>query len=90
MAVQKVPASAFPPQVRKWPVCPKPLDRNSVRYCTRHLTIARLRKPPKNAKGEPPGSIAWLYEGSFESSHGRQPGTLKALKANAKRKRGEK
>ena len=28
------------------------LDRNSVRYCTRHLEIARLRKPPKNAKGK--------------------------------------
>jgi hypothetical protein len=72
-------------------VCPKPLDRSSVRYCKRHLIIARLRKPPKNAKGEPPGSISWVYEGNFESSHGRAPGTVKALKErNEKRKRGEK
>ena len=24
--------------------CPKPLDRNSVRYCTKHLVAARARK----------------------------------------------
>jgi len=74
----------------KCAVCPKPLDRNSVRYCTRHLEIARLRKPPKGAKGGLPGSRGWLYEGGFESSHGRAPGTVKALKeANEKRKRGK-
>jgi hypothetical protein len=62
-------------------VCPQPLARNSVRYCERRLRIARLRKKPKNAKGELPGSIDWLYSDGeqFESSHGRQPGTLKAL-----------
>ena len=72
-------------------ICPKPLDRSSVRYCTRHLEIARLRHKPKGAKGEPPGSIGWLYgDGIFESSHGKQPATLKALKeANEKRKRGK-
>lgn len=70
-------------------VCPQPLDRNSVRYCTRHLEIARLRKPPKNPKGSLPGSVDWLYSGDvFESSHGKQPGTLKALaEAREKRKR---
>jgi len=62
-------------------VCPEPLARNSVRYCERHLRIARLRHKPKNAKGELPGSIDWLYSdgAQFESSHGRQPGTMKAL-----------
>ena len=59
-------------------ICPQPLARNSVRYCERHLRIARLRKKPKNAKGEQAGSIAWLYSDGeqFESSQGRQPGTL--------------
>ena len=67
-------------------VCPTRLDPSSVRYCKRHLIIARLRKPPKNAKGEPPGSIGWLYgDGVFESSHGKAPSTVKALKeANEK------
>lgn len=69
-------------------ICPKPLDRNSVRYCTRHLAMAGARRRPKRAKGEPPGSIAWLYEGDFESSRGRQPGSLKALsEARGKRKK---
>jgi hypothetical protein len=72
-------------------VCPQPLARNSVRYCERHLRIARLRKKPKNAKGELPGSIDWLYSDGeqFESSHGRQPGTLKAL-ARAREKQAKK
>jgi hypothetical protein len=72
-------------------VCPQPLARNSVRYCERHLRIARLRKKPKNAKGELPGSIDWLYSDGeqFESSHGRQPGTLKAL-ALAREKQAKK
>ncbi len=34
-------------------VCPTPLDRNSVRYCPRHLAIMRARKKPKGAKGSP-------------------------------------
>jgi hypothetical protein len=72
-------------------VCPEPLARNSVRYCERHLRIARLRHKPKNAKGELPGSINWLYSDGeqFESSHGRQPGTLKAL-ALAREKQAKK
>lgn len=63
-------------------ICPKPLAHNSVRFCEKHLRIARLRHKPKNAKGELPGSVAWLYDDNgkdFESSHGRQPGSLKAL-----------
>ncbi|MFI5057554.1 MAG: hypothetical protein ACHQLQ_05165 [Candidatus Acidiferrales bacterium] len=77
----------------KCSVCPRPLARNSVRYCEKHLADARGRKKPKGGKGQPPGSIGWLYEGGFESGHGRQPGTLKALKeANEKRakKKGRK
>jgi hypothetical protein len=70
-------------------VCPTPLAHNSVRFCEKHLTMARLRHKPKNAKGEPPGSIGWLYGEGFESQHGRQPGTLKAL-ALAREKRTEK
>jgi hypothetical protein len=70
-------------------VCPEPLAHNSVRYCERHLTIARLRKKPKNAKGSPPGTIAYLYGEGFESQHGRQPGTLKAL-ALAREKQAKK
>jgi hypothetical protein len=67
-------------------VCPKPLARNSVRYCEKHLTAARLRMTPSKGK---PGTIGWLYAETEESSHGRQPGALKALaEANEKRKRG--
>jgi hypothetical protein len=60
-------------------VCPRPLARNSVCYCERHLAIARARHKPVGGKGAPPGSRDFLYEGTFESGHGRQPGTLKAL-----------
>jgi hypothetical protein len=70
-------------------VCPQPLAHNSVRYCERHLTIARLRHEPKNAKGKAPGSVGWLYGEGFESSHGRQPGTIKAL-ALAREKQAKK
>jgi DNA repair exonuclease SbcCD ATPase subunit len=41
-------------------VCPQPLDRNSVRLCTRHLEIDRLRKPPKGGHGRQPGSLKVL------------------------------
>jgi hypothetical protein len=40
--------------------CPHPLDRNSVRYCTKHLEVARLRKPPKGGHGCQPGSLKVL------------------------------
>jgi len=67
-------------------VCPEPLAHNSVRYCEKHLTAARLRKKPKNAKGSQPGSIGWLHGEGFESQHGRQPGSLQTL-AIARKKR---
>jgi hypothetical protein len=73
-------------------VCPQKLARNSVRYCERHLSIARAKHKPKGAKGEQPGTVGSLYAGvsrdgdlgtltvdAFKSGHGRQPGTLKAL-----------
>jgi ribosomal protein L34E len=66
--------------------CPKPLDRNSVDMCTGHLTAARLRKKPINAKGAPPGSIGWLHGEGFESQHGRTPGTLQSLAIARKKK----
>jgi len=69
-------------------VCPEPLARNSVRYCEKHLTAARLRKKPKNAKGSPPGSIGWLHGEGFESQQGRQPGTLQSLAITRKKKSG--
>jgi hypothetical protein len=59
-------------------VCPQPLDPNSVRYCTKHLTAARHRK--EKAGKAAPGSREYLYsEEKQPSTHGRQPGTLKAL-----------
>ena len=74
----------------KCSVCPKPLANRSVRYCERHLEIARLRHKPVGAKGSPPGSIDWLYGDVFESSHGKQPGSLKALADHReKQKRGK-
>jgi hypothetical protein len=49
-------------------VCPEPLDRNSVRYCTAHLEKSRERQrtKQKNLNGAP---------------HGRARGTLAALAA---------
>jgi len=41
----------------KCAVCPQPLSHKSVRYCEKHLTAARLRYKPKNAKGAPPEII---------------------------------
>jgi hypothetical protein len=66
--------------------CPEPLDRNSVRYCTKHLQNARLRYKPKNAKGARPGSIGWLHGEGFESQHGRMPGTLQATNITRQKK----
>jgi hypothetical protein len=66
----------------KCSLCPKPLARHSVRYCERHLRVARLRHKPKNAKGELPGSVAWLYSdgvNNLRAGTAWQPGTLKAL-----------
>src|SRR5207249_2188950 len=55
-------------------------------YCEKHLTAARLRVKPKNAKGSQPGSIGWLHGEGFESQHGRQPGTLQSLAIARKKK----
>jgi hypothetical protein len=57
-------------------ICPEPLDRNSVRYCEKHLRDARLRMTPSKGK---PGSVGWLYGETEESTHGRQPGSLAAM-----------
>jgi hypothetical protein len=60
-------------------VCPKPLARNSVAFCEKHLEAARLRMTPSKGK---PGSVGWLYGETAESTHGRQPGTLASLAIN--------
>lgn len=63
-------------------VCPEPLDRNSVRYCTKHLAMARTKSArQRGAKGEP-GSREFLYGEPSESTHGRQPGTLASIAMN--------
>ena len=67
--------------------CPSPLARHSVRYCERHLALARGRYQPKGGKGGPPGSAEYLYEGAFESGHGKQPGSLAVLAATRERQR---
>jgi len=57
--------------------CPQPLDRNSVRYCTKHLAWARTKSArQRGAKGEP-GSREYLYGEAdvTPSTQGRQPGT---------------
>jgi hypothetical protein len=41
--------------------------------------MARARQKPKDARGQTQGSISWLHEGELEISHGKQPGTVKAL-----------
>lgn len=74
----------------KCSVCPKPLAHHSVRYCEEHLAKIRVRDRQKKGLSDP-GSLEYLYSGEVTpSTHGRQPGTLKALKeANEKRKRGK-
>ena len=73
-------------------ICPKPLDRNSARFCTRHLALERARYTQKKGLSVP-RSREYLYAGELpESTHGRQPGSLKALaesrEKKAKKKRG--
>jgi len=67
--------------------CPQPLARHSTRYCDLHLSLARGRYKPKGGKGGPPGSREYLYEGKFESGHGKQPGSLAVLAATRERQR---
>jgi hypothetical protein len=55
--------------------CTEPLDRNSVRYCTKHLAMLRERDArDRQKKGIKPGT------------QGRQPGTLTALAASRDKK----
>jgi hypothetical protein len=66
----------------KCAVCPNPRDPNSVRFCTKHLAMARVRDSKRRGvKGEP-GSRDYLYGEIPESTHGRQPGTLASLAMN--------
>ncbi len=68
-------------------VCPKPLDRNSVRFCTKHLAMSRDRERQKKGLRSDPGSREYLYSGELsESTHGRQPGTLASLAMNREKK----
>lgn len=70
----------------KCAVCPKPLDRDSVRYCTKHLAAARTKSArQRGVKGEP-GSADYLYGEIPESTHGRTPGTLASLAINREKK----
>jgi len=43
-------------------VCPQPLDRNSVKYCTLHLEKARGRNKLKGGHGRQPGTLKALAE----------------------------
>lgn len=64
----------------KCSLCPKPLDRNSVRFCTEHLRKSRDRQRAKKGPRSEPGSTEYLYSGEVTpSTHGRQPGTLQSL-----------
>ena len=66
--------------------CPKPLARNSVRYCEKHLAMTRSRASQKKALSLP-GSREYLYAGELpESTHGRQPGTLASLAMHREQK----
>jgi hypothetical protein len=68
-------------------VCPQPLDRNSVRYCTKHLTATRMRYKPKGGKDESPGSINYLYQDHTpEERRGRAPATLASLEMSREKR----
>jgi hypothetical protein len=49
--------------------CPEPLDRNSVRYCSKHLSEQRERKRGKS-------------DMSDKAPHGRHPNSIAALARN--------
>jgi len=70
----------------KCSVCPEPLDRNSVRFCTKHLGMKRNRAQQKKGLSDP-GSREYLYSGELsESTQGRTPGTLASLAMNREKK----
>ena len=60
-------------------MCAEPLARNSVRYCEKHLMMARHNMARKKGVRGEPGSVDYLYGEVKESEHGRQPGTLASL-----------
>jgi hypothetical protein len=67
-------------------VCPKPLDQNSVRYCTKHLAAQRTKSARRRGvKGEP-GSRDYLYGETSSGPQGRTPGTLASLAMNREKK----
>lgn len=71
----------------KCSVCPEPLDRNSVRYCSKHLAMKRDRERQKKGLRSDPGSREYLYSGDVTpSTRGRQPGTLASLEMNREKK----
>lgn len=54
-------------------VCPRSLDRNSVRFCTKHLIAARERGRKGKAVRADPGSREYLYAGELaDLGPGRQ------------------
>jgi hypothetical protein len=64
----------------KCAICPKPLDRNSVRFCSKHLAMSLATARQKKALRSDPGSREYLYSGEVTpTTHGRQPGTLASL-----------
>ena len=65
--------------------CPKPLDPNSVRYCTKHLAMVRSRASQKKALSIP-GSREFLYAGEIPQSPGRSPSNLARLAMNREQK----
>jgi hypothetical protein len=70
----------------KCSLCPEPLDRNSVRFCTKHLAMTRDRDRQKKGLSDP-GSREYLYSGEIpESTHGRTRGTLASLAMNREQK----
>ncbi len=71
----------------KCSVCPKPQDRNSVRYCTKHLAMVRDRKRQEKGLRSDPGSREYLYSGELTpSTHGRAPGNFARLAMNRDKK----
>jgi hypothetical protein len=69
----------------KCAVCPKPLDGNSVRFCTEHLAKARAREQQKKGLSLP-GSREFLYSGEVTPTHGREPSNLARLAVNREQK----
>jgi hypothetical protein len=65
--------------------CPKPLDRNSVRFCTEHLAKERARMSQKKGLSDP-GSREYLYAGILSGSPGRNPDNLTRLAMNREQK----